>query len=220
MLLVNGTSITYDKVKQAFLQEEQSRSASSAELAMRASTQSRGRGKGRGDGRPRNRTPYTGPHCTFQGCRSPLTHSTEQCYARVRAFLKQEDEKKKAGATGAARQAQTSASIEEVAEFAGNASAFDPSDPLSPLVTDAGADWIADTGATSHMTPHRHWFSSYTPHKRAIRLADEKVVYSVGIGSVRFLPCINGRTGRLLEFHDVLHVPSLRSNLLSVLSLT
>ena len=223
VLLVNGKDITYDKVKQAFLQEEQSRSASSAELAMRASTQSRGRGsggRGRGSGRGRGRGGYSGPACTYPGCPNPTNHSLERCYARANAFFKQEEEKKKTGAPGAARQAQTSASIEEVAEFAGNASAFDPSDPLSPLVTDAGADWIVDTGATSHMTPHRHWFSSYTPHKRAIRLADEKVVYSVGIGSVRFIPCINGRTGRLLEFHDVLHVPSLRSNLLSVLSLT
>ena len=38
------------------------------------------------------------------------------------------------------------------AEFAGHAS----SPPLSPLPT--GSDWIADTGATIHMTPHLHWF--------------------------------------------------------------
>lgn len=55
---------------------------------------------------------------------------------QIRAFMKQEDEKKKNAGAGAAKQAQESASIAEVAEFAGNASAFDPSDPLSPLVTD------------------------------------------------------------------------------------
>ena len=24
-------------------------------------------------------------------------------------------------------------------------------------------NWLADTGATSHMTPHRHWVHNYTP---------------------------------------------------------
>ena len=44
----------------------------------------------------------------------------------------------------------------KAAEFAGNASAFDFTDPHTPLVSDAETDWIADTGATVHMTPHRH----------------------------------------------------------------
>ena len=100
-------------------------------------------------------------------------------------------------------------------------SAFDFTDPHSPLIADAGTDWLADTGATSHMTPHRHWFTTYQPHRVGIRLADHKVIYSTGCGSVRFQPVINGKPQRLfVEFHDVLHVPSLRSNLLSVLYLT
>ena len=93
--------------------------------------------------------------------------------------------------------------------------------PTSPLIADAGADWIADTGATSHMTPHRHWFSDYKPHKTAIRLADNTIIYSVGIGSVKFAPApVNSKPQRLLLFENVLHVPQLRSNLLSVLYLT
>jgi hypothetical protein len=54
---------------------------------------------------------------------------------------------------------QTSQSAQSIREFAGNASlhSFDPSHPLCPLQLDADADWNADTGATSHMTPHRHW---------------------------------------------------------------
>ena len=106
------------------------------------------------------------------------------------------------------------------AGYAANASAIDFSHPCSPLIHEAGADWVADTGATSHMTPHRHWFSSYTPHRTPIRLADNNVVYSVGIGSVRFTPVFNGQPQQLLEFENVLHVPSLRSNLFSVLHLT
>ena len=70
------------------------------------------------------------------------------------------------------------------------------------------------------MTPHRHWFCSYTPCRTPIRLANDKVVYSVGKGSICFIPSLNNRPGRLLEFQDVLHVPDLCSNLLSVLYLT
>ena len=122
--------------------------------------------------------------------------------------------------TTAAAAGSSFASIEKVADFAGNASAFDFSEPHSPMLNDAGTDWVADTGATRHMTPHRHWFVSYSPYSVPIRLADNTVIHSTGIGSVRFLPLLNGKPQRLLEFKDVLHVPLLRSNLLSVLYLT
>ena len=45
-------------------------------------------------------------------------------------------------------------------------------------------------------------------------------VYSAGIGTVNFDPVVNGRPGKPLSFTNVLHIPDLRSNLLSVLYLT
>ena len=100
------------------------------------------------------------------------------------------------------------------AEFAGHAS----SPPLSPLPT--GSDWIADTGATIHMTPHLHWFRTYTPNKTPIRLADSSIIYSAGFGDVEFEPVRrNGKPGRRLVFQCVLHVPDLCCNLFSVLYL-
>ena len=215
LLLIPG-SLELKTVKEAFLQEERNRQPRASEqLAMRAFSSSSS-----SSNRPRRAGRYNGPACTYPGCKSPSSHPLDRCYTRAQA-MKNEAEKVLGGrkAKQGAKQAEE-AKPAEAAEFAGNASALDPSDPLSPLVSDAGADWIADTGATSHMTPHRHWFLSYKPDKRPIRLADEKVVFSVGIGSVRFSPVIKGQKRRLLEFHDVLHVPSLRSNLLSVLSLT
>ena len=213
LLLVPG-SLDLKTVKEAFLQEERNRQPRvSEQLAMRAA--------GSSSSSSRQRRRYNGPACTHPGCRNPSTHSTENCYIRARELVKRADrqEQRNRGAQGA-RQVQESFHSAETAEFAANASAIDFTDPHSPLLPDAGANWIADTGATSHMTPHRHWFSSYTPTKRPIRLADNQLVYAVGIGSVRFLPCIKGRSTRLIEFHDVLHVPDLRSNLLSVLYLT
>ncbi|EGO28208.1 hypothetical protein SERLADRAFT_346449, partial [Serpula lacrymans var. lacrymans S7.9] len=77
-----------------------------------------------------------------------------------------------------------------VTESAGNASlrSIHPSDPHCPLQLDADIDWNADTGATSHMTPHRHWVHHYTPYHVPIKLADHTVVYSAGVGTVVFNP--------------------------------
>ncbi|KAF7768459.1 hypothetical protein Agabi119p4_7702 [Agaricus bisporus var. burnettii] len=93
------------------------------------------------------------------------------------------------------------------------------SSPSLPLQLDADFFWLADTGATSHMTPHRHWFKSYSPHRIPIRLADNSTVYSAGVGSVVFQPVVNGKETRAVEFTRLLHVPDLRSNLLSCLYL-
>ena len=38
------------------------------------------------------------------------------------------------------------------------------------------------------MTPHRHFFASYTPFVTPVRLANGQVIYSEGYGSVIFEP--------------------------------
>jgi hypothetical protein len=72
------------------------------------------------------------------------------------------------------------------------------------------------------MTPHSHWIRNYTPFRTPtpIRLANDLIVYSAGIGSVRFVPMVRGERARVVEFTRVLHVPDLRTNLLSILYLT
>ena len=85
---------------------------------------------------------------------------------------------------------------QEIVEHAGNASLRStPSNPFSPLMLDADHDWNVDSGATSHMTPHHHWLRNYTPKHVAIKLADNTVVYSAGVGSVVFNPVIDGKRG-------------------------
>lgn len=74
---------------------------------------------------------------------------------------------------------QHTANVEHM-EFAGTAATL-----YSGTTTrDSTTDWIVDTGATSHMTPHRHWFNQYKPHKVPVRLANDCIVYSAGIGTV------------------------------------
>jgi hypothetical protein len=77
-------------------------------------------------------------------------------------------------------------------------------------------DWNADT---SHMTPHRHWLIGYQPYVVPIKLADNTIVYSEGVGSMVLNPIIDGKKCCPLQFTRVLHVPMLRHNLLSVLFL-
>ena len=60
---------------------------------------------------------------------------------------------------------------------------------------------------------------NYTPKCVPVKLADDKVVYSAGVGSVVFVPVIRGRRQRPVKFSNVLHVPDLRNNLLFVLYL-
>ena len=71
------------------------------------------------------------------------------------------------------------------------------------------------------MTPHCAWFKMYTPHVVPIRLADDSCIYSEGLGLVVFWPKDkDGKEMDPIEFHDVLHVPALRNNLLSPFHLT
>ena len=114
---------------------------------------------------------------------------------------------------------ETAAIRNSASQFARNASHTAATSSTAPGF-DASLDWNADTGATSHMTPHRHFLRDYKPHRVPIQLADNKVVYSAGIGSFVFMPVVNGCNLQHLEFTNVLHVPELKNNLLSVLFLT
>ena len=79
------------------------------------------------------------------------------------------------------------------------------------------SSWNADTGTSAHMTFNRHWIRNMTLHRIPIRLADGSMVHSEGIGSVQFIPVVHGQEMVPLEFTNVLYVPSLSSNLFSVL---
>ena len=107
---------------------------------------------------------------------------------------------------------------EAATEFAGKASAVSEHEANSTSFNDF--DWNTDTGTTSHMTPHKSWIRNYTPYRVPIKLADNRIIYSEGVGSVVFRPIINGHISGNVEFSRVLHVPALYNNLLAVLYLT
>ena len=106
-----------------------------------------------------------------------------------------------------------------ITEFARNAQ-YNHSSLSSPLQLNVDFHWLANTGATSHMTPHHHWFKFYTPYRTPVCLANNTVIYSAGVDNLVFEPMVNGKLVWAVEFSRVLHVLNLRSNLLSCLYLT
>lgn len=153
------------------------------------------------------------PYCTW--CKRH-GHVEEKCFNRA-ALIKLGDlELEKSGKWKKGKKS-TSANQAEVVEFGGSAEEAGTASSLNYLDVFL-SKWLADTGATSHMTPHREWFWSYEPYVVPIRLANGTVVHSEGVGLVRFKPAIDNSP--ILVFSRVLHVPQLSSSLFSVLYLT
>jgi hypothetical protein len=78
---------------------------------------------------------------------------------------------------------------------------------------DISADWVLDSGATSHMRPSRNTFVSYgtLPHPLLIKAADRSAMSAVGRGNV----IVQTDVGEQLV-QNIFHVPDLRANLISV----
>ena len=154
-------------------------------------------------------------------------HTMDECYKFKRAHEKAKNPwvpsqdrptKKTSGGQKQqkAHQAAPDAALDsDIVESAGNASilSYSSSDLSLPC---SNLDWNTDTGATAHMTPHKHWLRGLKPYVVPIRLADHSLVYSAGVGSVVFKPLIHGKAAQEIEFSRVLYVPALRNNLLAV----
>ncbi|CAH9081429.1 unnamed protein product, partial [Cuscuta epithymum] len=76
-------------------------------------------------------------------------------------------------------------------------------------------EWVVDSGATKHICKNKNDFTSYTiigDGEELVYLADSKTVKVHGKGKV-LLKLTSGKT---LSLNDVLHVPEIRTNLVSV----
>lgn len=72
--------------------------------------------------------------------------------------------------------------------------------------------WILDSGATQHMCNDKSQFSNFKPFTTSITIADNTKINATGKGNVRILTKI----GTIITLLDVLYVPQLASNLLSI----
>ena len=76
-------------------------------------------------------------------------------------------------------------------------------------------EWIIDSGASRHMTPDRGLFVSMMLIRTTVRVADGTVILSIGRGDV----LVRMRNGEKIRLTEVLFVPELDTNLLSIRAL-
>jgi hypothetical protein len=77
-------------------------------------------------------------------------------------------------------------------------------------------DWIVDSGATRHMTSDKSVFIEYrTIQPRVVEVANGERLLGIGQGKARLSVSVGGHA-RSVVLTDVLHVPQIRGNLISV----
>jgi len=83
--------------------------------------------------------------------------------------------------------------------------------------SEAADGWVIDTGSTFHLTPNKHWFSSYESMSGGmVVMGNGDRCEVAGVGSVR----LRTHDGLVKVLSDVRHVPKASKNLISVGSLT
>ena len=85
------------------------------------------------------------------------------------------------------------------------------------VTTKTGADaedqWYLDIGCSTHMTGHKDWFVSIDESvNHEVRFADDNTIRVEGHGKV----VIKRKDGTMSYIEDVLYVPNMRCNLLSL----
>ena len=73
-------------------------------------------------------------------------------------------------------------------------------------------DWILDSGASFHVTPHKEWFSTYDASRKGkVRLGNDYACEIIGVGDVQ----LKFQSGSTFTLKNVRHVPKLTKSLIS-----
>lgn len=80
-----------------------------------------------------------------------------------------------------------------------------------------GDVWLADTGASMHMTFKREYFSSLRENIKnyTVKVADDRLILASGVGTIKIEETVDGQRFER-EMQNVLFVPELKRNLFSV----
>ncbi|UYV65302.1 hypothetical protein LAZ67_3003881 [Cordylochernes scorpioides] len=77
--------------------------------------------------------------------------------------------------------------------------------------------WIIDSACTSHMTSHGEWIEHKTEERRSIQVAEEgRHIESASSGSIQATVQGKDKLNNVVTLHNVLHVPHLKGNLMSI----
>ncbi|KIO30282.1 hypothetical protein M407DRAFT_20549 [Tulasnella calospora MUT 4182] len=149
-------------------------------------------------------------------------HKSEDCYTKhpekMPQWMKDQNEeqrKRRAQQQPKGASASRATTAEPVSENKSKTASMASSSP-SPT-SSADMEWIPDSGATSSMTPHRHWIQNLTPCRVPVSIVSGDVVYAVRRGEVLFQPRVNGVEVKSVLFSQVLYVPQLSNSLFAVL---
>ena len=73
-------------------------------------------------------------------------------------------------------------------------------------------DWILDSGASFHVTPHKEWFNTYdASHKGGVCLGNDYACEIIGVGDV----LLKFQHGSTFTLKNVRHVPRLTESLVN-----
>jgi len=88
-----------------------------------------------------------------------------------------------------------------------------------PLVRNKMYEWVGDSGATHHMTPFREIIENFDPNiMGTVEVADGEFIEAKGAGRITMLVS-DECGGWKLQFNEVIYVPDLDSNLISIIQL-
>ena len=73
-------------------------------------------------------------------------------------------------------------------------------------------DWILDSGASFHVTPHKEWFTTYDASRKSrVCLSNDYACEIIGVGDVQ----LKFQHGSTFTLKNVRHVPKLTKSLIS-----
>ncbi|HEX4706357.1 MAG TPA: reverse transcriptase domain-containing protein, partial [Candidatus Udaeobacter sp.] len=217
-ILANNTVLSTQDVKLRIINDERRRVNSSGSrntAAYYAKVSNKGKGGDKDKDKDKAKKKRC-THCNFRG------HDVSECRKLKKEKAKEDD--KKADTTPKSKSKKASAKI-AVADQDGSDDSSSDSD-TEPIKlfnvshhrdTDLRNDWIMDSGATRSMSSNREWFSHYTPFANPINivLGDNSTIQGLGTGRIA-VEMHAGRKWHHAVLQNVLHVPEIHGNLLSV----
>ncbi|CAH9105075.1 unnamed protein product [Cuscuta epithymum] len=179
----------------ALVTENRGRSQGKQQRNSRGKWQSRGKSRVRSsDGR---KPSYTFHHCGIEG------HMKKNCYKLLEERTKSNSQAKSKGG-------------EALITISGDVAYCTINDETCLHVSREDTEWVVDTAASYHVTPHRYYFTTYKAGDfGAMKMGNSSSSEIARIGDVQ----IKTSSGSTITLKDVRHVPDLRLNLLSVVCL-
>jgi transposase InsO family protein len=230
-ILSNGpmADLTFDKVAVTLLAEErrlaQAESTPGAPTKAEAAYAAANGSSGRGDRKVRNNNKPRHPPCDECGMSS---HPTAKCY-RVIGYPVGHPLHNSAPPASNSQHASAAMAHAWLGTVVDNdAAAAGPTMPVQSSLSAAIAlnssakacDWLLDSGASMHLCHTRQWFADFTPVSgKSVVLADGRVIPVLGRGRIDVDISVAGRSS-LNTLNEVLYVPDIAANLLSVAKMT